>query len=384
MKIEPELSQEDLIEFASSWVKRTINALIDSPDFQANAKWISERLNISMDHASESFSWLLNKNLIHKTEFGFRTNEKLMDIGENHLTRKEIVELYIKSRAELSTKIVSGVPNSLGVMLADGEIINDFLKKYNALVDAVHEAGLAKGCTNVFAFDLCIPKLTVTKNKQSDILQESLFQAAHDIRGPLSALNMIAHALKNENSSNELSDFLKETVASINMIANGILNLKKEFHIKQPDDTNAYLNFEFFEKELEKSFSSEKRIQIFHSIGSKSASKKFASGNSSQLHRIIKNLIQNSIDAKATEIKYQSYIEENCIRIILKDNGQGFSSNIRNLLGKEGFTTKPEGNGLGLYYAIQNIEKWDGKIQFTDVQNGACIEISLSLICSEE
>ena len=62
-------------------------------------------------------------------------------------------------------------------------------------------------------------------------------------------------------------------------------------------------------------------------------------------------------------------IENNFIRIIIADNGEGVSKEQANNLFKPYFTTKSSGTGLGLAMCKDIIEKFNGKISFESVEN---------------
>jgi anti-sigma regulatory factor (Ser/Thr protein kinase) len=97
------------------------------------------------------------------------------------------------------------------------------------------------------------------------------------------------------------------------------------------------------------------------------------------------NLINNSVESLENEkgtvlIELgTSRTDPNQIEIKIKDTGRGIPQELIPELGKEGKTFgKPDGNGLGLYYAIKSIKKSDGSISIqSEVGKGTEITITL-------
>jgi len=94
----------------------------------------------------------------------------------------------------------------------------------------------------------------------------------------------------------------------------------------------------------------------------------------SQLIRVFNNIIQNATQSipnhRKGKVSLQVIkIENNFIRIIIADNGEGVSKEKANNLFKPYFTTKSSGTGLGLAMCKDIIEKFNGKISFESVEN---------------
>ena len=103
------------------------------------------------------------------------------------------------------------------------------------------------------------------------------------------------------------------------------------------------------------------------------------------------NILSNAIDAikdKGRIIITTSYIEKHseydqCIKILIKDNGTGIPKEIQNKIFEPFFTTKKVGKGTGLGLSITHgiIEQHNGKIKFTSSRNkGTEFEILIPII----
>jgi PAS domain S-box-containing protein len=88
-------------------------------------------------------------------------------------------------------------------------------------------------------------------------------------------------------------------------------------------------------------------------------------GDHTKLIQVILNVLKNSIEAIDPEaadkrITVEMHIVGKAIELSIADNGQGFDKATGELLFFKGFTTKPQGTGLGLYNCRVIIESHNG------------------------
>lgn len=109
-----------------------------------------------------------------------------------------------------------------------------------------------------------------------------------------------------------------------------------------------------------------------------------------QLNQVFMNILSNAIDALINEniksnkqiIIHTSRLDNNYIKVGIKDNGPGIPIEIRNKLFDPFFTTKPvgKGTGLGLSICYTIIEKHRGRIEvISDVGQGTEFVITLPI-----
>ncbi|WP_413172361.1 ATP-binding protein [Anabaena azotica] len=109
-----------------------------------------------------------------------------------------------------------------------------------------------------------------------------------------------------------------------------------------------------------------------------------------QLNQVFMNIISNSIDALIEFPKQDnkhivietSQVNDQYIKIKIKDNGSGIEPEIINKLFDPFFTTKPvgKGTGLGLSICYQIVEKHEGKIEVdSEVRQGTEFTIKLPI-----
>lgn len=215
------------------------------------------------------------------------------------------------------------------------------------------------------------------KNLAQKKLASLAAQVAHDIRSPLSALQIVT-----EQQLNELEEpkrlLLRNAVDQIRDIVN---NLDPNSFTKEQSNKQIAVVIEHALSERRAAFSN-KNIQINQNFDVKSYGL-FVNTEPSELKRVIVNLINNSVDAIEKEqgiINVSISSNENSAIITITDNGVGISSDIIPSLFSRGFTTKITGSGLGLFHAQQTVSEWGGSIELTSIiGEGTTICISLPL-----
>ena len=80
------------------------------------------------------------------------------------------------------------------------------------------------------------------------------------------------------------------------------------------------------------------------------------------------NIIENSIEVSPGFVEITVELLDECIQIIVIDNGPGFSEQALNKIGQQPYSNKELGLGLGLYLAYAAIRRRQGKIEQTNIQ----------------
>jgi len=88
------------------------------------------------------------------------------------------------------------------------------------------------------------------------------------------------------------------------------------------------------------------------------------------------NIIQNSIQHAKQLVEIDIFWKSDQYKIIITDDGMGFSRDILDRIGNPYISKNNKGMGLGIYIAINLIENLQGKIKFTNKQlGGGSVEI---------
>ena len=247
-------------------------------------------------------------------------------------------------------------------------------------------------------FNLMISRL---KNQQEKLIINERYEAwgnlarklAHEIKNPLTPIQLTIDRIKNKYSSqisSEEQNQFKENLKIINNQIKQIENLVNEFSdfARMPKPT-------FKDNDLIKILNENLNLlsQIDKSIiiDLKNNKEKILFWcDKEQIGRVFFNLIKNSIESiqqkleKNLDFNKKISIEildnNDHIKILLVDNGIGFNkkNNIKEILNPY-FTTKKDGTGLGLSIVNKIINDHEGELEFFPNDNGAKIEIIFKL-----
>ena len=211
-------------------------------------------------------------------------------------------------------------------------------------------------------------------------------QIAHDIRSPLSALNMVLGATKE--LSEEKRVLIRSAVQRINDIANGLLQKSKgkRSEASQADSDGepvmlvALLDMIISEKrqQFSQSFGLEIHGDLAEGYGL------FSKINPTELARVTSNLVNNSVEAMENGGKVFIRVQANDDKATLtvEDDGKGIPEVILGKLGERGASFgkhgSGSGSGLGLNHAIEVVRSAGGEFKIqSQVGKGTKITIEL-------
>lgn len=191
---------------------------------------------------------------------------------------------------------------------------------------------------------------------------------AHDIRSPLDALSVIKDDF----------DSLPEGVKEIAQVAiermNSITNKLRDNTAQTKKLKPVYLIEDFLElKRVELKDKCIIKTEIKCSLDQE------IEYDETELYRLISNLINNSADAGAKQVKLIFSVEASELKVRIQDDGSGFPKEILENGIKKGKTIgKQEGKGLGLFSALDSLTKNNGNLIISN-SNGAVVDLSFQL-----
>jgi signal transduction histidine kinase len=227
---------------------------------------------------------------------------------------------------------------------------------------------------------------------QSELVKLSK-QVSHDIRSPLSALNMMLS--KNLAIPEEHRLIMRNATQRINDIANSLLSKYKSDKVSNSQNDEPQLSINKTSTQLlaatidsiisEKRIQYRERMQVDIVADFQKSYGLFVNINAIEFSRVVSNLINNSVEALSQNGKIHVQIDSTPQKAILTitDTGKGIPDNILEKLGKDEFsfgktTTDSGGNGLGLNHAFKTVEMHNGSIKIrSKVGVGTTIVISL-------
>lgn len=223
-------------------------------------------------------------------------------------------------------------------------------------------------------------KLQEINGARIDALLTVSEKVAHDIRSPLSAINLVAAKVTFPDS--EYKEIFDGAVKRIDETATKILT---QYRTKTGRENEQLERIDL--SEIINEIVKEKKIlnaKIDFEIVTNSETS-LALAIKLDIERIVSNILDNSIFALKNIIEPKIFVgiedSNNMISLSITDNGTGIPEQIVKLLGNERVTTKADtgqGNGIGLLHAKRVIERFNGKFEISSQENvGTMIKISL-------
>ena len=202
-------------------------------------------------------------------------------------------------------------------------------------------------------------------------------QVSHDIRSPLSALNMVMGQLPHLPEDKRV--LIRDSVQRINDIANSLLEKGRSQHSAANPSHGPGINLEvLLLGSLIDSLVSEKRIQYRDKIKIEivadfdASFDVFAKADSKELKRILSNLVNNSVEAfdeAGGKITVSLRGQTNIASVVVSDNGKGIPEQVvaKLMAGEKGVSHGKEGtrsgSGIGVNHAKATIESFGGKFE---------------------
>lgn len=208
-------------------------------------------------------------------------------------------------------------------------------------------------------------------------------KVAHDIRSPLSAINLVLKKVQFHNA--EYKEIILNSLNRIDQIAAD--NLTKYSTASSPVENLSLSNL----ISLITTIVEEKKTlnsSIQYTLTSIESMKGSIAVSQLEFLRTLSNIIDNAIYELSRDThslpKITIDIQESTpyLSIAIKDNGKGIPPEILAIIGKQRITTKikNDGNGIGLLHAKRSIEKMDGKFEITSTDQGTQIHILLRMV----
>ena len=245
--------------------------------------------------------------------------------------------------------------------------------------------------TNQTKYTVVIKDLTETKRLEEDAKRNEKLSAmgelasgvAHEIRNPINAIGMIAQRLNkefttthNQNEYLDITQLLRGEVNRINKIITQFLSYAKPIDVNlRPVDIKSYLSevYKLFEDQAKQ------KSTNFVLKGTESITINL---DADLIKQSLMNILQNAFDAskKDGEVTIKYFRISNNLIIEISDNGIGISTEQQKRIFDLYFTTKKDGNGLGLSISQKIISQHNGSISVTSkVNSGTTFKIILPI-----
>ena len=231
---------------------------------------------------------------------------------------------------------------------------------------------------------LCNQISIYAKQKDKIEVAKMAEQAAHDIRSPLLALKVAIRHLTNISEDERI--LIRNATEQIDAITHNLLHhnrANKQEELNQLRSILLMPLIKYIIPQKEKELSEKKiSIEMHNNVLNQEVYSAFIRVIPSELQRILSNITNNAIDSMSNSINGKLIITlsvyDGCVTIEIRDNGAGIEAANLSKIFEKGISFKHGGNGLGLYHAKVNIEKWQGSIKITSkIKQGTTVTISL-------
>ena len=241
------------------------------------------------------------------------------------------------------------------------------------------------------SFDDLIERYRLTQREllafeRQKAITETATRVAHDIRSPLTSINMVLASLKD--LPPEKRALLTAATARVNAIADDLLRHQRSSSttaLARPNLARVRMDF-FFEavsEELRTRYIPQSKIEMrFVNSARRSVQCDIDEIN---LYRAINNCVNNAIEAMPAggTLTLGLQVEGGIVSIVILDNGIGIPPELLAKLGKEkisvGKTGLMSGSGLGVYTAFETIRQMGGTVLIQSrVGQGTLVKMSFA------
>ncbi len=201
---------------------------------------------------------------------------------------------------------------------------------------------------------------------------------AHEIRNPLASIQGAAEVLADdfpqENPKRKLLDILLQEASRLNQVLSRFLDFARA---KPGDQVTVDLVTEV--KSVVGLMKNQKEIP---SLVTHLPADCLVLGNAEQVRQILVNLILNAaaMGGANSPIEITVDMTENNGRLLVSDQGPGFSDEAMANFGTPFFSTREGGTGMGLATSLRTAENMNGSLSVAEgLSMGACVILSLGL-----
>jgi signal transduction histidine kinase len=215
--------------------------------------------------------------------------------------------------------------------------------------------------------------MSIRDTRRSQMIKDFFATLTHEIKTPLASLRLQAESLEEVLVSKKHKVLVKRLVGDSERLQFQLDNALYLASISRAE-------FLYLEK-LQLNSLLEKLKETYPELQSEIDESIILKTDKRALECILRNLLENSIHrGNATEVKISTSRKNSSIKIHVKDNGNGFKGNFKQI-GKLFFRhTSLSGNGIGLYLVKMLTKKLGGKVEFINAQNSFQVNLIFPLV----
>ncbi|MFP3509320.1 ATP-binding protein [Peribacillus sp. SIMBA_075] len=190
---------------------------------------------------------------------------------------------------------------------------------------------------------------------------------AHEIRNPLTTIKGFFQLLKSQDHDKTLiekySDVMLHEVDRVNVFVTQLLDLAKPHQLEWEK-----IDLKDFLDEIIDTYTSSipsSPVKLINGV----TQSVFVYSDKNRLRQVLLNVLNNSSEAIETKGQIELHLTavSQYVKLMIRDDGKGISPENFKKIGMPFYTTKPDGNGLGVATCIQIMEELKGRFQIESV-----------------
>lgn len=317
---------------------------------------------------------LSSKNLSEKIVQAGRNNNNIVSLRLGFLSRNVVAKLPVKNDLIIVYEFSSTV------------LIWSYL------------LSVAVGILSVLYLFIFAKRIAKREEENKEKIRRDIVgRLSHDLNSPLLMLSSLS--LQAKSIDFQLHQKLEAVAGNIRRIFNQTERLEKQLERESQDNPTAIdketslvplaavVTELVNQKRAEFSLISQVDLQL--EIAPQAAPV-FVNINKDEFIRHISNILVNAVeatkDSSSPTIKVALALDRSDSQVLLRftDNGCGISDEVISKIGTKGFSHgKKNGNGLGLYYAVETVKLWNGKFKISSrLEEGTEIEMALPKVAT--
>ena len=239
------------------------------------------------------------------------------------------------------------------------------VERYNMLVDRVEESAEQ-----------------LAKAEREGAWQTMARQIAHEINNPLTPMKLSVQKLQRLRGTEQFDAYFDKATAMLISEIDNLAHIAQSFSTfaKQPEVITTEVDVaQKLSHVITLQRANDEQIPIRY-VGPDSGVMVLA--DREQISQVFVNIIRNAIQASPTDIivVLNATYSDREVQISISDDGTGIPADVQEKIFRPNFTTKSNGNGLGLAISKRIVEGTGGKISFETSDKGTTFFIYLRKI----
>ncbi len=240
------------------------------------------------------------------------------------------------------------------------------VERYNVLVDRVEESAEQ-----------------LAKAERESAWRTMARQIAHEINNPLTPMKLSVQKLQLKRGTDQFDAYFEKTTQMLISEIDNLAHIAQSFSTfaKQPEVVTAEVDVaEKLSHVITLQRANDEQIPIRY-VGADSGVMGLA--DKEQISQVFVNIIRNAIQALEEQkdgdiiVTLNALYSDREMQISISDNGPGIPADVQEKIFRPNFTTKSNGNGLGLAISKRIVEGSGGRIEFETSDKGTTFFIYL-------